>query len=395
MKKVLFICSLYHPHVGGIETMITELSQFYRKQGIESVILTKKWPTVLAEEDEYKNTKIYRVISARTDDDFFNVSNWIKSNEEKIKADIIHVIGVRRPLPVFGLLLSRLWNVPLISTIAGSEIPHTGDPETYSIWDEGKDLMRPVIEASNLVTCVSRALENDLQKIVPNIKLLRTIYAGIDIKLINLTTCVEIEKNYIVSLRRLIPSKGIDVLIKAFKDIVKEYPQVKLIIAGDGSEEANLKFLVKNLELEDKIKFIGTVSMERCISLLKGALCTVVPSLSEGGGLVNVEAQAASCPVVASRVGGIPEYVEDTVSGLLFEAGNYKDLAEKLRKILSNDSLKNKLIKGGIRHAKKFSWDMLGPQYLALYDEMINIRKVETFKPWSDLVNKLWLNLRN
>lgn len=107
---------------------------------------------------------------------------------------------------------------------------------------------------------------------------------------------------------------------------------------------------------------------------LKGALCTIVPSLSEGGSLVNVEAQAASCPVVASRVGGIPEYVQDEISGLLFEAGNPKDLAKKIIKILSDIPLRNKLIQGGIEHAKKFSWDVLGPQYLALYDEMIKMK---------------------
>lgn len=267
MKKVLFICSLYYPHVGGIETMITELAQFYRKQGIESVVLTKKWPIALTDEDEYKNTKIYRVISARTDDDFLNVSSWIKNNKEKIKADIIHIIGVRRPLPVFGLQLSRAWNVPLISTIAGSEIPNAGDPETNAVWNESKNLMKPVIESSDLVTCVSKALEKDLQKVVPNIKSLRTVYAGIDTEFINSVICKETEKDYIVSLRRLIPSKGIDILIKAFKDVEKEYPQIKLIIAGEGSEEENLKSLTRSLNLENKIKFIGTVSMERCISL--------------------------------------------------------------------------------------------------------------------------------
>lgn len=393
MRRVLFICSLYHPHVGGIETMITESSQFYREQGVESVVLTKRWPAALTEEEYYKGTKIYRVVSARIETEFNNIIEWAKNNENKIKADIIHIIGVRRPLPLIGLLLSRYWNVPLVSTIAGSEIPNTGDPETEIVWNESKEIMRPVLEASNIVTCVSKALENDLRRVAPNLKYIRTVYAGIDTELINSVLCTEKEKNYIVSLRRLIPSKGIDILIQAFKDITKEYPQTKLLIAGEGSEEENLKTLVKDSNLDDKIKFIGTVSFTRAISLLKGAICTVVPSISEGGSLVNIEAQTASCPVIASRVGGIPEYVQDDESGLLFESKNPKDLADKVRTIISNAPLRNKLIQGGIEHAKKFSWDILGPQYLALYNEAINTKQTEPFQPWSDLTRKLWLKL--
>ena len=394
MRRVLFICSLYHPHIGGIETMVTELSRFYRGQGIESVILTKKWPTTLTEEDDYKDTKIYRVVSARTETEFSNIIEWAKNNENKIKADIIHVIGVRRPLPLIGLLLSRHWNVPLISTIAGSEIPNTGDSETETVWNESKEIMRPVLESSSIVTCVSKALENDLRGIVPNLNYVRTVYAGIDTEFINSVSCTETEKNYIVSLRRLTPSKGVDILIRAFKDIANEYPQIRLLIAGEGHEEENLKTLARNLNLDDKIKFIGTVSLTRAISLLKGAICTVVPSISEGGSLVNIEAQAASCPVVASRVGGIPEYVQDGVSGLLFESRNLKDLADKVKIIISNAPLRNKLIQGGVEHANKFSWDILGPQYLALYNEMIDVKQIKSFQPWSRLTKRLWLKLK-
>ncbi len=394
MRRILFICSLYHPHVGGIETMVTELSQFYRGQGVESVVLTKKWPTTLTEEDYYKDTKIYRVVSARTETEFNNIIEWAKNNENKVKADIIHVIGVRRPLPLIGLLLSRYWNVPLISSIVGSEIPNTGDSETETVWNESKEIMRPVLESSSIVTCVSKALENDLRGIVPNLNYVRTVYAGIDTEFINSVSCTETEKNYIISLRRLTLSKGVDILIRAFKDIANEYPQIRLLIAGEGHEEENLKTLARNLNLDDKIKFIGTVSLTRAISLLKGAICTVVPSISEGGSLVNIEAQAASCPVVASRVGGIPEYVQDGVSGLLFESKNLKDLANKVKIIISNAPLRNKLIQGGIEHARKFSWDILGPQYLALYNEVIDLKQIKPFQPWSELTKRLWLKLK-
>lgn len=393
MKRVLFITSLYHPHVGGIETMVSNLAKFYRTQGVESVIFTKKWPVTLGDKEEYDDTKIYRVISARSDADFLSIIDWVKNNEKDIKADVIHVVGVRRPLPLIGLLLSRCWNVPLISTVAGGEIPNTGDGNTALVWNEGKDLMKPVLESSDMVTTVSKAIEFDLKKVVPNLPMVRTVYAGIDIKVIKNILCTEAKKDYIVSLGRLVPPKGIDTLIRAFKKIEFEYPDVTLIIAGSGPEEMNLKTLVKDLELEERVDFIGTVSIDRVVSLLKGAICTVVPSLSEGGGLVNIEAQAASCPVIASTAGGIPEYVRDNESGLLFEPGNYDKLTEKLRIIMSNESLRQRLIQGGLKHAEKFSWENLGPEYLALYQEQISLQQPKPFKAWSELTNKLWQKL--
>lgn len=375
--------------------MITELSRFYRGQDIDSVVLTKKWPDTLREHEKYEGIDIYRVISARTTEEFESIIDWVKENESKIKADIIHIVGVRRPLPVIALLLSAYWNVPLVSTISGSEIPNTGDSGTAAEWEQNKEITRPVIEQSSVVTCVSKALERDLKKILNGITDIRTIYAGIDIDFINHIPHPETTEKYIISLRRLIPSKGIDILIKAFKEISYEYPDITLIIAGEGSEFERLKDIVKINNLKDRVRFIGTISLEKAVSLLKGALCTVVPSLSEGGSLVNVEAQAASCPVIASNVGGIPEYINPGISGLLFKPGDYKDLAEKLRLLLSNKDLRGKLIEGGHIHSKKFSWNILGPQYLAIYEEMIRVSNNHSFKPWSDLTQNLWLKLVN
>lgn len=388
IKRVLFVCSLYHPHVGGIETMINELSNYYKTQGIASVILTKRWPLSLSQEDIYQSIPIYRVVSARTEEEFESIISWIKIHEDKVKSDIIHVIGVRRPLPLIALLLSQYWKVPLLSTIAGSEIPSRENPQTADIWNEGKCIMEPVLKASDMVSCVSKSLQQDLALILPEIKSV-LLYAGIEVDLIKSIQAAP-NGNFVISLRRLIPSKGVDVLIRAFKDVLCEYPTVRLIIAGEGPEEEKLKTLVSDLGMDNNVTFTGTVSFSHAISLLKSALCTVVPSLSEGGGLVNVEAQVAGCPVIASNVGGIPEYVKDNESGLLFQVGNDAELASKIKLILSDISLRNRLITGGFKHSLEFDWNKLGPQYLAIYKKMIKVYLRPRFNPWSPLTNNLW-----
>lgn len=396
MKKVLFIASLYYPHVGGIETMITELSRFYRSQGIDSVVLTKKWPTTLPSHSQYDGIEIYRVISARKKEEFFELINWLKRNNLKIKADIVHIIGIRRPLPLAGLMLGRLWNVPVISTVAGGEIPDKYDPQPGIVWEEGRELIPNVLRQSDNVNCVSKYLSRDLKEIMPDIKKNSTLYAGIDFSIINKTKPKKIKEQYILSLRRLDPSKGIDILIKAYNLIKNKFPDLYLVILGEGPEEQRLKKIVARYHLSKRVIFTGTIKFKRSISFLKGAILTVVPSLSEGGGLVNIEAQAAGCPVIASRVGGIPEYVKDGKSGILFKSGDYRELAEKISQLINDTKLRKKIINGGYKHAKSFDWNALAPQYISLYVKNINRYKSSSiFKPWSSLTIDLWNKLIN
>ena len=206
----------------------------------------------------------------------------------------------------------------------------------------------------------------------------------------------KIRNTFIFSLRRLDPSKGVDLTIEALASIKDDFPDLYLVIAGEGPEENYLKELVEKKSLSDRVLFLGTVPLSRGISLLKGATLTVVPSRSEGGGLINIEAQAAGCPVIASRVGGIPEYVSDGESGILFESGNAKELAEKIKEILTDRRLRGKLIKGGFKHAERFSWDILAPRYMALYkDAIVGHNKNIAFTPWSNLTAALWERLNH
>ncbi len=391
MKKVLFICSLYRPHVGGIETIVHELTKYYESIGVESIILTKKWPITLSDTEENDGSQIFRVVNARSEEEFLEVADWVKDNDLKIKADIIHVFGIRRPLPLIGLLLSRKWKVPIMCTIGGGDIPDAFDPGPGRIWNEGKDFIPNVLEQSDCVNCASKALIGDLKLVMPKLEKVELLYSGMDFSNITKNNNMAEFDNYIFCFRRLDPSKGIDVLIKAFNLIKDTFPKLNLIIAGEGSEEANLKKLVSDLSLDERIIFIGTVPLQKGISLLRGAQLTVVPSLSEGGGLVNIEAQAVGCPVIASRVGGIPEYLLEGESGLMFEVGNYKELASKIILLLNDKTLRKKLVDGGIKHAKSFDWNILAPEYIKQYNSLIDkYDKNKRFVPWSQLTEKMY-----
>ena len=117
---------------------------------------------------------------------------------------------------------------------------------------------------------------------------------------------------------RLVPGKGIDVLLRAFRRLAAEDEDHRVIICGSGPEEPELRKLVAELELEDRVSFIGTRSPAEVRRLMSGALALVVPSLSdETGPIVVPEAFSVGTPVIAADAGGLGEVAR--TSGLVFE----------------------------------------------------------------------------
>ena len=156
--------------------------------------------------------------------------------------------------------------------------------------------------------------------------------------------------NSVLLVGRNDPVKGVKYLIEAFSKIEKDFPDFRLSLVGEGLSE-------------------GKLSLEEVRRRMKNCYCLVVPSLSEGLPRVILEAMALAKPVIASRVGGIPELIEDGVNGFLFEVGNVQELAEKLRTLLSNKEMAVEMGKHGRELVRgRFS----NEKYLENYIQMIN-----------------------
>jgi glycosyltransferase involved in cell wall biosynthesis len=131
---------------------------------------------------------------------------------------------------------------------------------------------------------------------------------------------------------QLIKEKGVDVAIRAMTELPDN---VVLWIAGGGPEETALRNLIADLKLEGRAKLLGLCRDVQPYIL--AADCLVCPSVwGEAAGLVNLEAQACGTPVIASRIGGIPEYVLHERTGLLFTAGDPHDLGNCVRRFLDD-----------------------------------------------------------
>ena len=137
----------------------------------------------------------------------------------------------------------------------------------------------------------------------------------------------------------LIPEKGADVALEA---LAKMPPSVCLWVVGGGPEQQRLTARCKQLGLTERVRMLGPKSQVQ--PYLQAADVLVCPSRwAEAAGLVNLEGQACGLPVIASRIGGIPEHVVDERTGLLFEPGDSADLARKLARFIDEPGLRERL----------------------------------------------------
>lgn len=162
-------------------------------------------------------------------------------------------------------------------------------------------------------------------------------------------TQTQTTERYIVFVGRLERIKGAHTLLKA----IRSFPQIKLKIIGDGTQEAEL-LAFKNEYRLDNVDFLGKKTKAEVLQLVKGADFLICPSeCYEVLGFTVVEAMALGKPVIGAAIGGIPELVINNYTGLLFEPGNAAQLSERIQLLYDNESLVTEMGKNALEHINK------------------------------------------
>ena len=176
---------------------------------------------------------------------------------------------------------------------------------------------------------------------------------------------------YLLFVGRLRIRKGVEVLLEALRTVRERHSGARLLIAGDGEHRGALERRAAALELERAVRFLGRRNAAQVRGLLRGARALVVPSLYEGMPLVVLEAMDAGLPVVASAVSGIPEVVEDGVSGILEPVGSVEAMGRRAVELLRAPDRHAAMRGAAIAKAREFSSDRIVPMYESLYEEVI------------------------
>jgi len=177
---------------------------------------------------------------------------------------------------------------------------------------------------------------------------------------------------FILCIALLQPRKAVDVLIKAVQLLVKTYPDVELWLAGDGPLRGQLEDLVSQLDLNQKVKFLGSQDRVGVKKLLRQCTLLVLPSRAEPFGIAILEAFSSKKPVVASAVGGIPEIIENGQNGILVEPENPQALCDAISKVWTDPALAEQLASAGYQTVRKhFQWEVASARYEAIFMNLL------------------------
>ncbi|HID20007.1 MAG TPA: glycosyltransferase family 1 protein [Methanophagales archaeon] len=368
--------------IGGIEVAILELCKELVSLGNDVTIMTGAKNSCA--EHYIAGVRILPV-------DCLNTMRltWSNSNLKLSRQALFPLAMLRQRLPgydiyhghiyVSGLIasyLARINNAVAVNTLHGSY---------YPVWD---------IIANSLAACFYQACERFLAPtIARHVHLqihtaeyfaeqvqvwgasadrLKVIHNGVNLD--NFFPGVEpIEHEHslpvVLTARRLVRKNGVEYLIRAMKHVLRE-EQCKLIVIGDGPERQKLESLSLHLGVSEHVEFVGAVPHNHMPQYISAAEVVVVPSLIEASSLFALEAMAMAKPIVATRVGGLPETLGN--AALFVEPMNERALSTAILQLLQDERKKKILGKKGCWLAQKRSWEIVAKQTDAEYRRIMS-----------------------
>ena len=274
------------------------------------------------------------------------------------------------------------------------------------LWQmDHKMIERRVKKADLILGCSQYITDNFRQRFPQLAARCHTLYNGVDLaKFEEPERNKEKKLNYnrLLYVSKVSPEKGLHVLIEALEEIVKKDPSIHLDIVGSlnawplgfiiwlsedkkvqklamfhdkknvNSYLSQIKSKIDSSNISKNVTFHGRIPHEDVVKYFHAADIFVLPSFSEAFGIGFIEAMAAQVPVVGTKVGGIPEIVENGKTGVLVESGNSKDLANAITELLGNEDLRQKMITQGKERVEAFNWDKIVRNLEFLYAHMLN-----------------------
>ena len=156
--------------------------------------------------------------------------------------------------------------------------------------------------------------------------------------------------------------------LKAFSILRKTFPDARLTIAGSRPERTKLEAIAKELGVTDAVVFAGQIDNEHMPMLYRDADIAINPSLADNMPISVLEALASGVPVVSTNVGGLPFLVEDGKTALLIPPSDPERMAEAMLRVLSDESLRRRMVQAGLDHARRFAWESVRGELFLAYE---------------------------
>jgi glycosyltransferase involved in cell wall biosynthesis len=346
----------FFPYKGGIERRMDDLAKRLVKRGHDVTILTAQLPDTAEEETSESGYRIVRVKSR-----FLNIynppyvtSSGVLETLDSLDADVVNYNY--RWAPSWNKDMAR-YDGPKLFTV-------------HNMWNEGIGLearisgindrrfRKKVLPSFDHIVCVSRYVQDS------------TVALGYPREKTSFVPCglseipepnTSPEGDYILSLGRIVKTKGLKYMVEAMKDV-----DCRLIICGKGPETKNLEKQIASLGLQDRIEMRGFVPDEEKNSLMNGCKFFVMPSLFESFGIAAIELMSHSRPLVCTNVNGLPATVGE--GGITVDPADPKALADAMNRLLADESLRREMGEKAFKHAVSYSYDDHIPRYESILE---------------------------
>lgn len=368
--------------VGGSGIVATELGKALARRGHQVHFISTETPFRLGEFQA--GLAFHQVLTPtyplfREPQYLLSLSNKIVQVARELRLDIIHAhYAVPHATAAFlsRQVLGSTGSAPrVVTTLHGTDITLVGNDPSYSqivaFSIEQSDRVTAVSESLRAATCAELGVTRDIA-VIPNFldcgihrrhpaPELRRRFSGDDpgVKIVT----------HVSNFR---PVKRIDAVLAVFDRIRRAMP-ARLLLVGDGPEQATAYRVARELGISDLIHSVG--AQEEVVPLLSVSDLFLLPSSQESFGLAALEAMACEVPVVASRVGGLPEVIEHGVSGFLHPPGALDEMAESAIGLLTDPALHERVAKAACQRVRvQFCAERVVPMYEACYGELVGSR---------------------
>jgi glycogen synthase len=391
--RVLLISWEYPPVIeGGLGRHVRKLSEHLVREGVDVHVLTRGGGRLPVQEERH-GVLVHRVREPTFPKDPSAFVRWVDEMNadmrelgfelcERFRFDLVHshdwlVAGAAQQV---ARRIGRPWLVTVHATEFGRHQGWVQNHPQSQIHAAERTMVRSadgVITCSRYmrshvstvfgvsprrVTVVQNGIDpRDLEPVVGDLPGLRARYA-------------EPHQRLVLLVGRLVYEKGFHLALDALAPVIRTLGDVRFVVAGTGTAEAELKRQARRLGLTRHGSFLGWVGDDRLHSLYRVADLCIVPSIYEPFGLVALEAMASGCLCVVADTGGLREVVPgDGTVGLRFRSRDSAALGEILEQVLRNDAMREQLVTEARAHVLCFDWGEVATRTAAIYRELAAI----------------------
>jgi len=379
--RICMICSQFYPVVSGAEQQAEALARELLKEGAKVFVLTQRVKG-LRRRENLNGLIVYREIIAPQWGPIFGLSYLLSTFLflflKRKDYDIIHC-HLFYLHAVIAVVIAKLLGKKVIVTLYCSR--KIGDIESLRKIIRN-NFLHIISKRINRFIAISQELRSELRDIgvkeekivdIPNFVNTKKFYPVLNKKRSELRSKLFLppDKKIISFVGRLSPQKGIFYSIEAWSEVIISYPEVALLIIGDGPLMKSLKDQACALNLLDKIEFLG--KKENISEYLQASDIFVLPSLAEGMSVALLEAMACGLPCITTKIGGNVDLIDDGKDGILVKPSSSEELASAILRLLKDKkSFKDFGSQARKKILKRYSINSIVPAYINLYKGLLS-----------------------